>query len=187
MSDGRGVALGIDINVFLKYRSLLEGNDIIYDKKKQINLLDNKISSKVLDNLENAIVSQDENDFFSKSRIMISYILKEAVMCKNPAFQEEKEYRISCKPIRNKTENVSGIKFRTNNESILPYIEIDFKDIRHSLIKNITVGPKSKINNRNLWLFLQSHGFMWKELDKEWSMSDSKWKRYVKISEATYR
>jgi len=89
--------------------------------------------------------------------------------------------------VQKREGNVSEIKFRTNNKSIIPYIEINFENIRHNLIKNITVGLKSSINNRNLWLFLNSQGFKWKELDREWTMDDTKWAEYVKVSEATYR
>jgi len=88
--DGRGISLGIDVNILLKQSNKLKGNDIIYDKKEQINLLNEKIKDKVLDELEKAIDSKNENDIFNKSRILISHILNETVICKNPAFQEEK-------------------------------------------------------------------------------------------------
>lgn len=185
--DGKGIALGIDVDMLLKISDLLQGSDIIYDKKEQINLLNGIISKKVLDNLEHSIKSNDIKDILAKSTILISHILEKAVVCKNPAFQEEKEYRISCKPVKSTNNNVSEIKFRTSSGSIIPYREICFGGIKHSLIKNITIGPKSMINNRNLWLFLESQNFKWKEWDKDWSLNDARWRQHVKISEATYR
>lgn len=185
--DGKGVAIGIDVDELLRYSKILSGRNIIYDQKEQMNLLDGKINNEILDNLENSIINQDIKEVFNKVRILVSYVLEEAVVCKNPAFQEENEFRILCIPYGCTENKISEIKFRTDGGSILPYREVKFYNIRHSLIKNITIGPKSKINNKNLWLFLKEQGFKWKEEGKEWSMNDTKWLKHVIISKATYR
>ncbi|MDD6811960.1 MAG: hypothetical protein PUD93_08860 [Lachnospiraceae bacterium] len=101
----------------------------------------------------------------------------------------EQEYRISCMP--KKDENgkvkVSDIKFRTNSESIIPYIEVNFDASKHNIVKSIIVGPKSNMNNRNLWLLMKSQGFKWVEQGEDWTLDDRRWQQHVKISKATYR
>ena len=62
-----------------------------------------------------------------------------------------------------------------------------YNKIKYSLIENITIGPKSLLNDRNLWLFLKNQGFKWLSEDGKWSKQDKKWKEHVKISKATYR
>ncbi len=179
-NDGKGVAIGIDVDVLLRYSELLFGNDIIYDSEEQMKLLGEKGIDKYLDKLNKVIVNGDNATIYNKIRILVSYLLKDAVICKNPAFKEEDEYRISCVPNKCDEGKISEIKFRTNNEVIFPYREICFEKIKPNLIKDITIGPKSLINNRNLCLFLKQQGFKWK-------VSEEKWNQHVKTSKATYR
>lgn len=135
----------------------------------------------------NAVKNGKNNEVYRKSKILVSQILQDAIMCKNPAFQEEKEYRLYC-GYRRSEKSISSIKFRVDDSSIIPFRELCFKDTRHLVIKNIVVGPKSSINNRNLWLFLKSKGYNWIDIDSnEWHMDDTKWKEYVILSQATYR
>lgn len=186
-NDGKGVAIGFDVDFIEKHYSLY-GTEVIYDKERQYDILGQKISDSVLMNLNYAIKNGNANEIYRKSKILISHILRDAIMCKNPAFQEEKEYRLYCGYRRTEEKSISDIKFRVNECSIIPFKELSFKDTEHSLIKNIVVGPKSSINNRNLWLFLKSKGFKWIDVDStEWHMNDSKWKEHVIVSQATYR
>ena len=186
-NDGKGVAIGINVDTLLKHSDLLSGNDVIYDSENQMRLLREKNIDKHLDGLEKVISNSDEKIVYNKVRILVSHLLKDSVICKNPAFREENEYRISCVPNRFDEGKISEIKFRTNNEVILPYREICFHSIRHNLIENITIRPKSLINDRNLWLFLKQQGFKWKEDENEWSKEDRKWLKHVRNSKATYR
>lgn len=179
-NDGKGVAIGIDVDRLLRYSTLLSGNDIIYDSENQMKLLGEKGIDKYLSELNKAIINGDDTTIYNKIRILVSYLLKDAIICKNPAFKEEDEYRISCAPHKCDEGKISEIKFRTNNEVIFPYREIYFENIKHSLNKSITIGPKSLINNRNLRLFIKQQGF-------QWAMSEEKWEQHVKVSKATYR
>lgn len=185
-NDGKGVAIGFDVD-FIETHYSLYGAEVIYDREKQYDILSQKISDDVLRNLNIAVKEGDREEIRRKSIILASHILSDAMMCKNPAFQEEKEYRLYCR-YRKQEKGISDIKFRVNDCSIIPFRELCFKDIECHLIKNIVVGPKSSINNRNLWLFLKSKGFKWIDVDSEgWNMNDSKWKERVIVSQATYR
>lgn len=186
-NDGKGVAIGFDVDFIEKHYSLY-GTEVIYDKEKHYEILSQKISAGVLMNLNNAIENGNSDEIYRKSKILVSHILQDAMMCKNPAFQEEKEYRLYCGYKRAEEKSISNIKFRVNDCSIIPFRELCFKDIEYRLINNIVVGPKSSINNRNLWLFLESKGFKWIDIDStEWHMNDEKWKEHVIVSQATYR
>lgn len=185
--DGQGVAIGINVDQLLAYSNLLSGKDIIYDLEKQMELLDGKEIDSCLDNLEKEIDRGKENLIYNKVRILVSYLLEDSMICKNPAFREEREYRISCPFNDTDLDKISEVKFRTNNKHILPYREICFKNCNHKIIENITIGPKSLLNDRNLWLFLKENKFKWLQDEKHWSRQDAKWLKHIKISKATYR
>lgn len=185
--DGQGVSIGINVDKLLECSSLLSENEIIYDKNKQMKLLEGKEIDRYLNNLEQAIEQGDENSIYNKVRILVSHLLEDSIICKNPAFREECEHRILCSFKGKKKDQISEIKFRTNNKNILPYREIYFEKNNHEIIDNITIGPKSSLNDRNLWLFLKENKFKWTEEANRWSPQDKKWEKHVKISEATYR
>ena len=69
---------------------------------------------------------------------------------KNPGFEEEKEWRVVvCSTIGHynipSSENIlfSKVKYRTANNKLIPYIEMNFKRVKQSIIKEIFIGPKS--------------------------------------------
>ena len=64
---------------------------VIYDKEKQYDILSQKISDSVLRNLNNAVNDRNSDEIYRKSKILVFHILQDAIMCKNTAFQEEKE------------------------------------------------------------------------------------------------
>ena len=185
--DGKGVAIGINVDVLLNYSKSLVGRDIIYETEKQMDLINQERINNCLNEIEAEIFNNDEQVLYGKVKKLVSFLLNNAMLCKNPAFKEENEYRIACLLPNNQRNNeISEIKYRTNNGCILPYREINFKRIRRNLIENITIGPKSLLNDRNLWLFLRSQEFTWTTED-EWSRQDEKWLQHVKVSTATYR
>lgn len=191
--DGKGVAIGIDVNRLLKLDTeLLTGKDIIYDDKEQMKLLEQKKLDDSLDDfieeLEMVLPGENETEIYSKVRKVASYILNEAIICKNPAFEEEREFRILCSPSKvSEKSMVSEIKFRSNNKQILPYREIYFDEYAHEIIQNITIGPKSVLNDRNLGLFLKKHGLKWLDETTELPLESEKWTRHIEVSKATYR
>lgn len=185
-NDGKGVAIGFDVDFIERHYSLY-GIDVIYNQEKQYDILSKKISDSVLMKLNNAVKNGNREEIHRKSIILVSYILQDAIMCKNPAFQEEKEYRLYCGYNVKDEKSISDIKFKTNDCSIIPYRELCFKGVEYEVIKNIVVGPKSTIDNRNLWLFLKSKEFQWTADSSKWNMDDSIWRKHVIVSKATYR
>jgi len=71
---------------------------------------------------------------------------------KNEAFSEEKEWRILAQFHYEKLEKAL---FRTANQQIIPYIEIDTPNIK-DLIKKVIIGPKNKTPENVIRNFLIS-------------------------------
>ena len=68
---------------------------------------------------------------------------------KNLGFEEENEWRaIVCSTIGHynipSSNNIlfSKIKYRTSNNKLIPYIEMNFEKVKRSIIKEIFIGPK---------------------------------------------
>lgn len=185
--DGKGIAIGIDVNELINYGDGLSGHDIVYKPEEQINILEKREIGKCLNELEETLYCNNEQVLYSKVKKLISHLLEDSMICKNPAFEEENEYRILYRNSRADEGKISDIKFRTNNGSILPYREIQFESIKGHLIKNIIMGPKTLLSDRNLWLFLKQQKFKWREDENINFQEDKKWKQHVKVSKATYR
>lgn len=89
-NDGKGVAIGFNVDFIETYYSLY-GAEVIYDREKQYDILSRKISDNILRNLNAAVKDGNRDEIYRKSKILVFHILQDAIMCKNPAFQEEKE------------------------------------------------------------------------------------------------
>lgn len=182
--DGRGVAIGIDIN---KLPKMISGEDVIYEEQQQFDILTKKIEQNILEELNQTIIKNDENEINRKIVKLISRIIKEALKCKNPAFSEEREYRLFYAGNQN-----SDINFRVAGGKIVPYKEYNFGNNKN-LIKQIVIGPKSLVNDVNLAWFLDKLGYQWHSKNQSNSVNplsiknDSRWNEFVKISKSTYR
>lgn len=103
-----------------------------------------------------------------------------ALTFKNPSFSEEKEWRIIHTPTKNgykeesETEKrISELRFRVSNDNIITYHQYDLSKLFDSkLIPEIVLGPKSKIDIRELEQFLKSNNLN---------------KTKILLSESTYR
>lgn len=113
----------------------------------------------------------------------INMIIYNAVLYKNPGFNEEKEWRLVFDPfrrirrisklndyldrmcetfVRRKQEGgfiQNALSFKPIGETIISYIDLDFKQVKNELIKEIIIGPKANIDDNDLRLFLYSNGY----------------------------
>ena len=89
-------------------------------------------------------------------------------MFKNPSFEEEKEWRLILSSIPTHHHNMhsgSGIfcylapKYRTTNNNLISYIEMDFSKIKSSFVKEVWIGPKSKITKDDVLNLLASEKY----------------------------
>lgn len=79
---------------------------------------------------------------------------------KNDSFHEEKEWRLISGLSMGGTgfRSFDSIKFRMSNSQMLMHLEIPIEQYFPSLIKEIIIGPKSKIERSTLHFFLRNHG-----------------------------
>lgn len=86
---------------------------------------------------------------------------------KNPSFKEEKEWRIilRSRPGSPKINcSFGGIEFletqfRCADRKIISYLEMDFSQIKQDIIKEIWIGPKSKITPIDVRNMLSVYGY----------------------------
>lgn len=87
-------------------------------------------------------------------------ILQDAPHYKDPAFREEREWRIVA---RHAQSSISSVKFRSSSTiSVIPYVELDITDRDGVLpLKEIMIGPcpDPDLAERNLRILLEASGF----------------------------
>lgn len=154
-SDGYGVSIGFSSDILEMVNNHLYGiqlKPIIYSTKKQKEygkLQAKKILDLLLkgDFLYHAMSEVFENDLAS-------------ICCyKNPAFSEEKEWRLcialspACR-IDTKANYdpfiMSEIKLYSNQKEIVTYLDLDFSKVKNKIITEIILGPKCKISINDL-------------------------------------
>lgn len=156
--DGRGFAIGFSIDDMKINRGMPWMNvssdysigicNVIYDIDKQIN-----------------IVKMHLDDIFNKKDALGAVKLSQyATIFKNPAFQEEKEWRIIHTPIITYNENdlfdikvtggVSDCNFRITKFGLSSYFVWDFSKLKASPIKEIVIGPQNMTKDYILRFFL---------------------------------
>lgn len=180
-NDGYGVALGFDTECFNPNRfdtdkeetlgltlenihkqakkNLLD--DIVYDDTKQTQKLND-----ILDKFE----KQSEKHHYNWSSLCTQIFVNQlSFFFKNPAFSEEDEMRVVYTFTREYGLNPFTIKYRVSRNKITSYIEHEFT-CDH--LKEVVLGPKSQLDEKELEHFLSTHDF--KNIE-------------IKHSSATYR
>lgn len=162
--DGYGVSIGFSGELLNKVNNLKYGIKflpIIYDCEKQKEygrLQAKKIFDLKLkgDSLYHAMSEVFENDL-------------ERLCCyKNPAFSEEKEWRVctalspACR-INVKADYepfvMSEIKLYSNQKKIVTYLDLNYTNVKNEFIKEIILGPKCEISVNDLYQVLFILGY----------------------------
>ncbi len=137
-NNGTGVSIGFFPHKLIS--SLLgsiSGKDIIYDRKKQ----DNSIIAIINEAVEffkpklNEFEWQDGQYLKAVGAIVVQLLQNFITGYKDPAFEEEQEYRIefdSNKNLKNSMDKNFKIFFRANEKLIIPYTKIYTKSKEHS-------------------------------------------------------
>lgn len=158
--DGRGVAIGFNKTYLERLQSgKISFLKICYDLKKQRELacchaeeLYHMVAKG--EKLETAV-----SRIYSKPEIALSVM-------KNPAFEEEQEWRIcmSCEPVADKEEvlekegvRLSPIQVYYSNYRLISYYDLEFLD--NKLVKEIILGPKCRLEERDIKMCLRLWGY----------------------------
>lgn len=188
--NARGVAIGFNTNEFVKlqvepFTGYVFGK-IVYEAKM--------VQEKIIDWVEGSFREKriNGNDFHNQNLIvsiinnLIRTMLYYSILYKNPAFFEEREWRLIYNPFgrikkvmdrsifydrilesnsyraANAGFERSDIQFRTvNSNNISSYIDLNFSSIKTQFIKNIIFGPRSKVSieDKDLLMFLKINGY----------------------------
>lgn len=148
LSDGlnnRVEKLGLESENYALFRL----SKIVYDDRKKVEIIMNFLEMIEEFILNNKIDSKNDNAFQVLSEMTLAVLVNLAVMLKDRAFSEEKEYRLICihenKGVAKSLVADSPIKFRSGAYGVTPYIEIglDNHDAPTDLlpIEEIMLGP----------------------------------------------
>lgn len=193
--DGKGISIGFYSRIFehesdQKTQSL----DFLQDKLYQIC---DKIEyggfdiKQLLDSAElDVLTSSCEYDELEKSfKKLITYSIILAPLYKNPAFEEEAEWRFGFEthveslmngmiPSREELYfketkfDVVDYSFTPKNNTLVSHIELKIKDMK-SAIASVTIGPKSNLTVLDVKLFLVSIGLLHDVKDESIKVSRS--------------
>lgn len=195
--DGQGISLGFRRNYFepepinnLSWDNLLS----IYGLFDKIEYGNFDVIHKFLtqDKFNEIQTTLDEKVLIQNFRQALSKTILLSPLYKNAAFQEEMEWRLACVMFTsNLLENsitpatsltwldrladrfhVEQYAFSLKNQTLVSHIELKFKDIK-SALHSVTIGPKSKLSELDIKLFLISLGLLQDNSDKSILVSKS--------------
>jgi hypothetical protein len=183
--DGAGFAIGFD-EMYLEKRLEQYRNEsgqccsillrkVEYSERKQHKCVMGILDRSFRDAKECNEHGEYENRSKENAERATILLWMDAAECKNPAFKEEKEWRIvwlaELDEHRNITERSmpSKIAFRTSKTRIIPHYEFDFGLSYESIppIKRIMLGPKNYARDRRdeLKLLLIHSGYQAEEIE----------------------
>lgn len=159
--DGSGLAIGFSkkylqaVNGLAKYN--LTFDKIIYQNQDKFV---NRIFKENINNMDNKGIGHVGLELNDNYRL-------EFAKYKNPSFKEEKEWRlvlkagVGAKKIRRDFNGIefSNAQYRYGNEKFIPYLEMNFSKIKKNIIKEVWIGPKSKISLSDVKNMLSTFGY----------------------------
>jgi len=164
--DGSGVSIGFNDNAFV---DLLEGNDPLFAPKTSIRLKDvdyeesavNIQISKIVESVKSLFIELEDKKHKETIGKAILHaftlpIFNQSSCFKNSAFKEENEVRLiymQCDDL-NQFEYISDVDFRVSAGTITSYVDFTFP--KESVVE-IVLGPKCKMSESDLELFLRSN------------------------------
>lgn len=189
--DGFGVSIGFDSEVLKTIASneeLLQLKKVVYPRSKE--LIHKEIKSHARSFLESvyyAISQGDTKDIYFNDYSLDSFysvstkaLLQESLFYKNPAFQEEKEWRLVLNEELDKSssewevwnyieENTpesyfwerfpAGLQFRNTRSKLISFFDLSFKGFEQQIIKEIYIGPKSEVEENDMYQLLGYYGY----------------------------
>ncbi len=158
--DGKGIAIGFDSAILEKLNWISEYHiafeKIIYDNIQEYaqEIVDDNIEKFAYKGIGHSALELNQN-----YRMKFPFV-------KNRGFQEEKEWRaVVCSQIGN--YNIPGsdeikfskIKYRATDGKLIPYIEMDFTNVKKDFIKEIWIGPRACVEIEDVVNFLNYNGY----------------------------
>ena len=171
-NDATGVAIGFDPKLFnIKFRPPFPGNSIdhtlgivsvIYDHEIQ-----SRLTKNILPSMYQALKHGKVDEGNALANCMYNF-KKYSPVFKNPAFQEESEWRIIHTPLisRDSDHNIklhsecSEVGYRVSNERLVTHFSLPFHSSPECApVKEIVMGPRNSCDISSLELLLNDNGF----------------------------
>lgn len=182
--NGKGIAIGFDKKILEELNLINEyyisfGKVIYKNSKRYIQKLVNENIRK----LKYKGVGHVALELAGNYKIPFSFV-------KAPCFSQEREWRVVVRaaignyniPGSNKI-SFSKVKYRVSDDKLIPYIEMNFERIKQKVIKEILLGPKSKVEIWDIIHFLDFYGY-YKNVEDGY---DSTYPIRVERSSSSYR
>lgn len=186
--DGRGVAIGFDVELFEEICSEFE-----YFKFEKVTYVGNnkqnsdvtQIATDFVGNLLTYIVNDRTGELFIKTgvvgfgeKLLIEMLFRDCFFIKTEQFSEEKEWRLALTDELRKSDDwdeiynwkdgyskrgifqliPNGVEFRATSDNIISFMDLNYsKFCGESLIKEIIIGPKSKIEEEDIYQMLKHY------------------------------
>jgi Protein of unknown function (DUF2971) len=100
---------------------------------------------------------------FSKIMLQFFLLFFHLYSIKNPAFAEEREWRIISHLVRRRSRgadsDLSAMDFRADTDRIIPFRRIPLEDLGRPAITGIILGPKNITPSEIVDAFLKKHGW----------------------------
>lgn len=186
-ADGNGVAIGFNAKLLNKLDSnycRYKFTKVIYNNEKVYENIRSYMERQmllVLDSIKDEELTP-ENILFNLAGITTP-MMEDDYIFKHPGFMEEKEWRAYYKQVGNFDEDPgdeeillkgafsvenkfiypfsrSELKFRSLKNDISSYFELGFERCKSDIIKKIVIGPKCKIDVRDLKILLRKHHYI---------------------------
>jgi hypothetical protein len=158
--DGKGISIGFDKKLLEKLNLISEYHiafgKVIYNNAEEYA---GEIVNDNIQKFEYKGVGHVALELSQDYRMKFPFV-------KNPGFEEEREWRaVVCSQVGNYNMPSSNeilfskIKYRTSNDKLIPYIEMNFEKIKQNIIKEIWIGPKSEVEIEDVFDFLNFCGY----------------------------
>lgn len=201
--DAKGISIGFNSYILKDIANideLMKLKKIIYPNEQVPNEI-SEFSKSFLVNIYSALQNRDvngifHNDYSSSLFIMLSssLLFQNSIFFKNPAFEEEEEWRLVLDDELTKDGTdwgdwydreaeeplvyesfgkcfPKGLQFKCSNDNLISFLDLSFKGFEDNLISNIFIGPKSKVDEDDLYQLLSYYGY---QQEKEIKIEKSK-------------
>ena len=168
-SDGTGIAIGINANSLTKNRHhpmhnitksmSLTLNQVVYNEKQQEKIIIDFFNSDLINSIKSRTLHPNN------LQLCVQQLTGYAATFKNPAFSQEKEWRLIHTPMLmgregggHATEVIGSdykLEQRVVNGEIRSYFEFPLPS---DFLKEIWLGPKCRVNDLDLTLLLSNTG-----------------------------
>ncbi len=171
---GDGYSIGIEIEKIKRFEYQI--GVVIYSKEEQKFIMNSIIQyySNILKEMLRQIGEEHAEGLITTFVQYCSFfLLKTICMFKHPSFEEEKEWRLVELKVNYRNELLEGmdvyyldkIKFRSGNEYLIPYLEIDLateKSNNTIPIKKVIYGPskQSELKKIALEQFMKKNNYL---------------------------